>query len=58
MFGHAHEAAGNLLADGLGDVMTWDAQSRLSMAGGASYMYDPLGLLFFDKVALGSPYGL
>ena len=43
MFGYAYDAAGNLLADGLGDVMTWDAEGRLSSAGGATYVYDAEG---------------
>ena len=42
MFGYAYDAAGNLLSDGI-NVMTWDAESRLSSAGGATYSYDPLG---------------
>jgi len=43
MFGYPYDAAGNLLSDGLGNVMTWDAESRISTVGGASYVYDPLG---------------
>ena len=43
MFGYAYDTAGNLLADGLGDTFTWDAESRLVSAAGATYTYDPLG---------------
>ncbi len=42
LFVHAYDAAGNLLADGLGNVLTWDSQDRLLTVGGATYVYDAL----------------
>ncbi len=42
MFGYAYDAAGNLLSNGF-TSMTWDAESRLISAGGATYVYDPEG---------------
>jgi RHS repeat-associated protein len=42
MSGYAYDAAGNLLSDGL-NVMTWDAESRMTSAGGATYIYDAEG---------------
>jgi RHS repeat-associated protein len=42
MFGYAYDAAGNLLSDGF-NVMTWDAESRLSTVSGATYIYDAQG---------------
>jgi RHS repeat-associated protein len=42
MFGYAYDAAGNLLSDGI-NIMTWDAESRMSTVGGATYVYDAEG---------------
>jgi RHS repeat-associated protein len=42
MFGYGYDAAGNLLSDGF-NVMTWDAESRLSTVSGATYIYDAQG---------------
>jgi RHS repeat-associated protein len=42
MFGYAHDAAGNLLSNYL-TTMTWDAESKLTSTGGATYIYDPEG---------------
>ncbi|WP_083808423.1 phage head spike fiber domain-containing protein [Granulicella tundricola] len=42
MFGYSYDAAGNLLSDGY-NVMTWDAESRMLTAGGATYVYDAEG---------------
>jgi RHS repeat-associated protein len=42
MFGYAYDSAGNLLSDGI-NVMTWDAESRMTSAGGATYIYDAEG---------------
>ena len=42
MNGFAYNAAGNLLQTGT-TALTWDAESRLTSAGGASYMYDAFG---------------
>ena len=43
MVGYPYDAAGNLLSDYVSNLMTWDAESRLSSAGGATYSYDPFG---------------
>ncbi len=43
MFGYAYDASGNLLFDGLFNNMTWDAESRLTSVGGATYLYDADG---------------
>jgi RHS repeat-associated protein len=42
MLGYAYDAAGNLLSNGI-TSMTWDAESRISSAGGATYIYDGEG---------------
>jgi RHS repeat-associated protein len=42
LFGYAYDPAGNLLSNGL-TTMTWDAESKLITAGGATYVYDPEG---------------
>jgi RHS repeat-associated protein len=42
MFGYAYDAAGNLLSNYL-TAMTWDAESKLITAGGATYIYDAEG---------------
>ena len=42
LFGYAYDAAGNLLSDGM-NLMTWDAESRMSTASGATYIYDAEG---------------
>ena len=42
IFGDAYDAAGNLLSDGM-NITTWDAESRLSTVGGATYIYDAEG---------------
>jgi hypothetical protein len=42
MFGYPYDAAGNLLWDGY-NVMTWDAESRLTSDAGATYIYDAEG---------------
>jgi hypothetical protein len=39
MFGYAYDAAGNLLSDRAANVMTWDAESRMSSVAGATYIY-------------------
>ncbi len=40
--GWPYDAAGNLLTNGLGQ-MVWDAESRISAVTGASYLYDAQG---------------
>ena len=42
MFGYLYDPSRNLLSDGL-HAMTWDAESRLSQIGGATYIYDAEG---------------
>lgn len=42
MFGYTYDAAGNLLSNYL-TTMTWDAESKLISAGGATYVYDADG---------------
>jgi RHS repeat-associated protein len=42
MFGYAYDAAGNLLSNGV-TPLTWDAESRLTSAAGATYIYDAMG---------------
>jgi len=42
MFGYAYDAAGNLLSNGV-TPLTWDAESRLTSAAGATYLYDAEG---------------
>jgi RHS repeat-associated protein len=42
MFGYAYDPAGNLLSNGL-TTMTWDAESKLTSTGGATYIYSPEG---------------
>jgi RHS repeat-associated protein len=42
MFDYSYDAAGNLLSNYL-TAMTWDAESRLISAGGATYIYDAEG---------------
>ena len=42
LFGYAYDAAGNLLSDGM-NIMTWDAEGRMSTASGATYIYDADG---------------
>jgi len=42
MFGYGYDAAGNLLSN-FATAMTWDAESRLLTAGGATYVYDAEG---------------
>jgi RHS repeat-associated protein len=42
MFGYAYDAAGNLLSNGV-TPLTWDAESRLTSAAGATYIYDAEG---------------
>ena len=42
MSGYAYDAAGNLLSNYL-TAMTWDAESKLISAGGATYIYDAVG---------------
>jgi RHS repeat-associated protein len=48
MFGYPYHAEGNLLPgfiqpDGLFNQMTWDAESRITTVGGATYLYDAEG---------------
>ena len=43
MFGYLYDAAGNLLSDRVSDIMTWDAESRISSVGGTTYIYDAEG---------------
>jgi RHS repeat-associated protein len=38
-----YDAAGNLLADGLGNTFTWDANVMISSSNGTSYYYDAEG---------------
>jgi len=38
-----HDAAGNLLADGLGNTFTWDANEMISSSNGTNYYYDAEG---------------
>src|ERR1019366_3944675 len=42
MFGYSYDAAGNLLSDGV-NRFSWDAESRMNSAGGATYIYDAEG---------------
>jgi RHS repeat-associated protein len=42
MVGFAYDAAGNVLSDGM-NIMTWDAESRMATAAGATYIYDGEG---------------
>jgi RHS repeat-associated protein len=42
MLGYAYDAAGNLLSNYL-TTMTWDAESKLTSTGGATYVYDAEG---------------
>jgi len=41
--GYSYDAAGNLLADGLGNTFTWDANEMISSSNGTSYFYDAEG---------------
>ncbi len=40
--GWPYDAAGNMLTNGL-VPLTWDAESRITSAGGSSYLYDAMG---------------
>lgn len=42
MVGWPYDLAGNLLTNGL-VPLTWDAESRITSAGGGSYLYDAMG---------------
>jgi RHS repeat-associated protein len=42
MFGYIYDAAGDLLSNGF-NTMTWDAENRITSAGGATYIYDAEG---------------
>jgi RHS repeat-associated protein len=41
--GYSYDTAGNLLADGLGNTFTWDANEMISSSNGTSYYYDAEG---------------
>jgi RHS repeat-associated protein len=41
--GYSYDVAGNLLADGLGNTYTWNADGMLSSSNGTSYFYDAEG---------------
>jgi len=41
--GYNYDLAGNLLADGLGNTYTWDANEMISSSNGTSYFYDAEG---------------
>jgi RHS repeat-associated protein len=41
--GYSYDTAGNLLADGLGNTYTWDANEMISSSNGTSYFYDAEG---------------
>jgi hypothetical protein len=40
LLGYQYDASGNLESDRLMNTMTWDAESRLSTVGGATYPFD------------------
>ena len=41
--GYSYDAAGNLLANGLGNTFTWDANEMISSSNGTNYYYDAEG---------------
>jgi hypothetical protein len=43
MAGYVYDASGNLLADGLFNVYTWDAEGQRVSNGSATYIYDAMG---------------